>query len=51
MTAKISPFALVVFVMAAISPAWAQQKVRINWTAVTGAQGGMHVAQQEGLFN
>jgi NitT/TauT family transport system substrate-binding protein len=25
-------------------------KVRINWTAVTGAQSGMFMAQQEGLF-
>ncbi len=32
------------------APAPAQQKVRINWTAVTGAQSGMHMAQQEGLF-
>jgi NitT/TauT family transport system substrate-binding protein len=32
------------------APASAQQKVRINWTAVTGAQSGMHMAQQEGLF-
>ena len=32
------------------APASAQQKVRINWTAVTGAQSGMHLAQQEGLF-
>jgi NitT/TauT family transport system substrate-binding protein len=31
-------------------PASAQQKVRINWTAVTGAQSGMFMAQQEGLF-
>lgn len=31
-------------------PAAAQQKIRINWTAVTGAQSGMHIAQQEGLF-
>jgi NitT/TauT family transport system substrate-binding protein len=31
-------------------PATAQQKVRINWTAVTGAQSGMHMAQQEGIF-
>jgi len=31
-------------------PVSAQQKVRINWTAVTGAQSGMHLAQQEGLF-
>ena len=32
------------------SPAWAQMKARINWTAVTGAQSGMFIAQQEGLF-
>jgi len=31
-------------------PASAQQKARINWTAVTGAQSGMFMAQQEGLF-
>jgi len=30
--------------------AWAQKAVRINWTAVTGAQSGMFMAQQEGLF-
>src|SRR5262245_5306144 len=30
--------------------AWAQTKTRINWTAVTGAQSGMFMAQQEGLF-
>src|SRR5262245_17197424 len=29
---------------------WAQTKTRINWTAVTGAQSGMFMAQQEGLF-
>ena len=29
---------------------WAQIKTRINWTAVTGAQSGMFMAQQEGLF-
>lgn len=28
----------------------AQTAVRINWTAVTGAQSGMFMAQQEGLF-
>lgn len=28
----------------------AQSKVRINWTAVTGAQSGMFMAQQEKLF-
>ena len=29
----------------------AQMKVRINWTAVTGAQSGMFMAKEEGLFN
>ena len=28
----------------------AQSPVRINWTAVTGAQSGMFMAQQEGLI-
>jgi NitT/TauT family transport system substrate-binding protein len=32
------------------SPGLAQNNVRINWTAVTGAQSGMFMAQQEGLF-
>jgi len=32
------------------APTWAQSPVRINWTAVTGAQSGMFMAQQEGLF-
>ena len=31
-------------------PSWAQTKVRLNWTAVTGAQSGVYVAQEEGLF-
>ena len=35
---------------ATIVPAAAQSPVRINWTAVTGAQSGMFMAQQEGLF-
>ena len=39
--------AIILFVAA---PAWAQTKTRINWTAVTGAQSGMFMAQQEGLF-
>jgi ABC-type nitrate/sulfonate/bicarbonate transport system substrate-binding protein len=33
-----------------VAPAWAQNNVRINWTAVTGAQSGMFMAKQEGLF-
>ena len=32
------------------SPGVAQLKTRINWTAVTGAQSGMFMAYQEGLF-
>lgn len=32
------------------APVWAQTKTRINWTAVTGAQSGMFMARQEGLF-
>jgi NitT/TauT family transport system substrate-binding protein len=32
------------------TPGGAQTKTRINWTAVTGAQSGMFMAQQEGLF-
>ncbi|HSE85296.1 MAG TPA: ABC transporter substrate-binding protein [Candidatus Binatia bacterium] len=32
------------------SSALAQNNVRINWTAVTGAQSGMFMAKQEGLF-
>ena len=32
------------------SPGLAQNNVRINWTAVTGAQSGMFMAQHEGLF-
>ncbi|HEY7713133.1 MAG TPA: ABC transporter substrate-binding protein [Candidatus Binatia bacterium] len=33
-----------------VAPAPAQTPVRINWTAVTGAQSGMFMAQQEKLF-
>ncbi|HEX2230420.1 MAG TPA: ABC transporter substrate-binding protein [Candidatus Binatia bacterium] len=42
---------VILFLMAvAPLPALAQAPVRINWTAVTGAQSGMFMAQQEGLF-
>ena len=38
-------------ILAAFAPsAWGQMKARINWTAVTGAQSGVYVAQEEGLF-
>ena len=43
---------LISFVLFAVAtaPASAQTPVRINWTAVTGAQSGMFMAHQEGLF-
>lgn len=31
-------------------PSWGQAKVRINWTAVSGAMSGVWVAQEEGIF-
>jgi ABC-type nitrate/sulfonate/bicarbonate transport system substrate-binding protein len=44
--------AAVILLILALAPAsWAQQsKVRINWTAITGAQSGLHMAKQEKLF-
>jgi len=39
-----------ILLMLLASTAAAQAPVRINWTAVTGAQSGMFMAQQEGLF-
>ena len=39
-----------ILALCAASTAWSQKPVRINWTAVTGAQSGMFMAQQEGLF-
>ena len=41
---------LVIAMVLVVVPARAQQKVRINWTAVTGAQSGIFMAQREGLF-
>ena len=44
-------FLVTFFTFVFLAPvASAQMKVRINWTAVTGAQSGVFVAQQEGLF-
>jgi ABC-type nitrate/sulfonate/bicarbonate transport system substrate-binding protein len=42
--------AALLIVLALASSAAAQNKVRINWTAVTGAQSGLHMAKQEKLF-
>ena len=47
------PCAMIWFLLTLViltAPALAQNKVRINWTAVTGAQSGMFMAKQEGLF-
>ena len=44
-----SSFLLLLSLFVAV-PSLAQDPVRINWTAVTGAQSGMFMAQQEGLF-
>jgi NitT/TauT family transport system substrate-binding protein len=41
---------LVLFLAILIASPALAQKTRINWTAVTGAQSGMFLAQQEGLF-
>jgi ABC-type nitrate/sulfonate/bicarbonate transport system substrate-binding protein len=38
------------FIVLSVVPAVGQTPVRINWTAVTGAQSGMFMAKQEGLF-
>lgn len=38
------------FLIGFTAPALAQKAVRINWTAVTGAQSGIFMAHQEGLF-
>src|SRR5918995_5639165 len=43
-------FYIVVLFAVGAPPVAAQSPVRINWTAVTGAQSGMFMAQQEGLF-
>jgi ABC-type nitrate/sulfonate/bicarbonate transport system substrate-binding protein len=46
-TAKVAAIIIALFFSTSSS---AQTPVRINWTAVTGAQSGMFMAHQEGLF-
>jgi NitT/TauT family transport system substrate-binding protein len=46
----ISKLAVVLWSLILSTQAGAQIPVRINWTAVTGAQSGMFMAQLEGLF-
>jgi len=50
MLTKLIKLALVVGSLAQSAQVGAQTPVRINWTAVTGAQSGMFMAQQEGIF-
>jgi len=50
MLTKLFPLAVMAFSLTLSAPAGAQIPVRINWTAVTGAQSGMFMAQQEGIF-
>jgi NitT/TauT family transport system substrate-binding protein len=45
-----SIFSIPVLWSVTVLPALAQAPVRVNWTAVTGAQSGMFMAQQEALF-
>lgn len=44
------PVAWLFVALLSATQALAQANVRINWTAVTGAQSGMFMAKQEGLF-
>jgi NitT/TauT family transport system substrate-binding protein len=50
MRLKLITLLISVFFLAPAMPVSAQSPVRINWTAVTGAQSGMFMAKQEGLF-
>jgi len=50
MKRKILPLAGFGLAVLLATQAWGQTNVRINWTAVTGAQSGMFMAKQEGLF-
>jgi ABC-type nitrate/sulfonate/bicarbonate transport system substrate-binding protein len=43
------PVALINLMILAV-PAWAQMRVRLNWTALAGTQSGLWVAHEEGIF-
>ena len=47
---KIRIEAVIIFFLATASSAVAQQKVRLNWGAISGVMSGIWVAQEEGLF-
>ena len=50
MRLKLISLLIPVIFFVAVIPVSAQSPIRINWTAVTGAQSGMFMAKQEGLF-
>jgi NitT/TauT family transport system substrate-binding protein len=50
MRRKILPLAGFGLAVLLATQAWGQTSVRINWTAVTGAQSGLFMAKQEGLY-
>jgi NitT/TauT family transport system substrate-binding protein len=50
MKRRVRILSLFSFIVLSVVPATGQTPVRINWTAVTGAQSGMFMAKQEGLF-
>ena len=51
MRQKTLPFGICMLaIMLSVGQAWGQLNVRFNWTAVTGAQSGIFMAKQEGLF-
>lgn len=51
MAQRVSQLVIGIFFLALFSgKVWAQNPVRINWTAVTGAQSGIFMAAQENLF-
>ena len=47
---KVRISALILFFLSATSSAVAQQKVRLNWGAISGVMSSIWVAQEEGLF-
>ena len=50
MRRRLLPLASFSFAVLLVTQAWGQTSVRINWTAVTGAQSGIFMAKQEGLY-
>src|SRR2546425_10243631 len=46
----VAGLALLVALALSAGPAWAQAKIRINWTAISGSQSGLWVAHEAGIF-